>query len=451
MRAIRPAVEAEGLPRDGAAQVSRQLCASVLASLRRRDQRHKGELYVNGLLNTPGRKTMRNLAASTDERSAEQSLHHFISCSTWDWVPLRAELTARLDRVLAPRAWVVRPLVIPKTGRHSVGVGRRFVPQLGQVVNSQQGYGLWLASGAGSVPVNWRLSLSGDWLEDAELRQRAAIPDSLAAGAPEQLAVDMVLETAGWGASAVPVVADAREEAVLPLAEALSSAGLPFLLRIGGGTGLLAPDLSAGRGPAVSGPAGRLAELARTQRRPVEWFDPQAPGLPRTSLVALLPVRLPGRAGPWRHDAVRSGGRAAAARLTLVGVWSPSRREVSELWLTSLTGASRSTLMGLGRMVERADADFTGTSLAVGALDFEGRSFHGWHRHVTLVSLAHALRLLGSGTRHGGAAVTPVPIAAGRVTGGRRARGRFGPAAVAGRAAVPVPAPVAASHGRAAG
>jgi hypothetical protein len=391
VRATLPAEEAEPLPHEGAAQAARQLSASVLALLRRRDQRHKGELYVNGLLSTPGRKTMRNIAASTGERSAEQSLHHFISCSTWDWAPLRAELTTRLDRLLAPRAWVLRPLVIPKTGRHSVGVGRRFVPQLGQVVNSQQGYGLWLASGAASVPVNWRLSLSGDWLADSELRQRAAIPDSLDTGAPEQLVLDMVRETAGWGASAAPVVADAREEAVVPLLQALSGAGLPFLLRVGDDTELLAPDLSAGRGPVVSGPAGRLVELARTQRRPVDWCDPAVPELSRTSLVALLPVRLPG----------------TAARLSLVGVWSPDRREVAELWLTSLAGASRGVLLGLGRMLGRVDTDFTGTTLSVGALDFEGRSYRGWHRHVTLVSLAHALRLLATHPGRDALGVTP--------------------------------------------
>ncbi|WP_442270868.1 IS701 family transposase [Streptomyces sp. M-16] len=434
MRAIRP-VEAETPTRDQSAEV-RALCTSVLGSLRRRDQRHKGELYVHGLLNTPGRKTMRNLAATTGRRSAEQSLHHFISCSTWDWSPLRAELTAGLERLLAPRAWVVRPLVIPKTGRHSVGVGRRFVPQLGQVVNSQHGYGLWLASGAGAAPVNWRLSLSGDWLDDTELRRRAAIPeDSADPRTAEALAVDMVLETAGWGASALPVVADAREEGVLPLVEAFSRARLPFLIRVGAGTGLLAPSLSAGRSRAVAGSAGGLAELARSQRRPVQWHDPAWPGHTRTSLVGLLPVRLP-------------GGPPGPSALTLVGVWDPDRREVAELWLTGMSGAGRGALLGLGRLIGRADADFRGTSLSVGALDFEGRSYHGWHRHATLVSLAHASRLLGGGLHLGGGQVTSAPLQGGRRV---RGRGRCAPVAAAGRAGVPVPGPDAASHGPAAG
>lgn len=438
MRTVRPALEAESLSRVPPSEV-RALRTSVLGSLRRRDQRHKGELYVRALLETPGRKTMRNLATSTGERAAEQSLHHFISSSTWDWSPLRAELTAGLERLLAPRAWVVRPLVIPKTGRHSVGVGRRFVPQLGQVVNSQHGYGLWLASGAAAAPVNWRLSLSGDWVDDTELRRRAAIPDDSvdagAAGAPEALAVDMVVEAAGWTGAELPVVADAREQAVLPLVEAFSRAGLPFLIRIGTGTGLLAPNLSAGRSRAVAGSAGGLAELARPQRRPVQWPDPARPGRTQTSLVGLLPVRLPG--GP------------AAVPLTLVGVWSPTSREVSELWLTSLTGAGRGTLLGLGGLIGRADADFRDTSLPVGALDFEGRSYKGWHRHATLVSLAHASRLLEAGAHRGPvASVTSIPL-----TGGRRVRGRVrhAPGAAAARAGVPVPGRDAASHGRAAG
>jgi hypothetical protein len=47
--------------------LTQEMCDSVLASLRRRDQRHKGQLYVRGLLTAQGRKTMRNLATSTRE------------------------------------------------------------------------------------------------------------------------------------------------------------------------------------------------------------------------------------------------------------------------------------------------------------------------------------------------------------------------------------------------
>lgn len=428
---------------------SQDLCTSVLSRLRRRDQRHKGELYVQGLLTASGRKTMRHLAARTEERAAEQSLHHFISCSTWEWAPLRAALATRLTELLSPRAWVVRPLVIPKTGRHSVGVERRFVPHLGQVMNSQQGYTLWLASGAAAAPVNWRLLLGGDWLADESMRRRAAIPDTAGAASAPELAVSMARQTASWGAAPQPLVMDARQEEVAPLVDALRAAGLPFVLRIDPGTGLLAPMLPGTGARAMSASAGRLAELSRSQQRPVEWIDPAGPAVPRTSLVALLPVHLPGVRGPVAARAGWPSAGAAGAPLTLVGVRSPNSRTVSETWLTNMTGAARSTLLGLVRLVGRVDADFTDISLPVGALDFEGRSYLGWHRHTTLVSLAHAVRLLQGGVpRERAREVTALSPG-----GGRRSlsRGRFGSAGAAARAGFPGRGQAAASPGRVAG
>jgi SRSO17 transposase len=40
------------------------------------------------------------------------------------------------------------------------------------------------------------------------------------------------------------------------------------------------------------------------------------------------------------------------------------------------------------------DRDFTGIAEQVGVMDFEGRCFRGWHRHVTLASVAHAAAAL---------------------------------------------------------
>ncbi|MEV4442291.1 transposase, partial [Streptomyces sp. NPDC049577] len=66
-----------------------ELCAVLFASLPRSDQRRRGEAYVRGLLGAQGRKSIRNIAALIGGQAAEQSLHHFISSSTWDWSPVR--------------------------------------------------------------------------------------------------------------------------------------------------------------------------------------------------------------------------------------------------------------------------------------------------------------------------------------------------------------------------
>ncbi len=53
--------------------------------------------------------------------------------------------------------------------------------------------------------------------------------------------------------------------------------------------------------------------------------------------------------------------------------------------------------MRLARLSDRVDLDFTRTADRVGVRDFAGRSFGGWHRHITLASAAHAVAVLARG------------------------------------------------------
>lgn len=404
------------------------LCSDVLSVLRRRDQRRKGGMYVRGLLEALGRKTMRGLAAHAGEPAAEQSLHHFISSSTWDWEQMRARLARRLEQDLEPRAWVVRSMVVPKAGTHSVGVERRYVPHLGQAVNCQQSWGLWYAADHGSAPVNWQLSIGHDWLGDDDLRRRVAIPDEMPVSLSDTVAAEVAVQAASWGVTPRPVVMDAREVAPAPMMRALSAAGLPFLLRVSANTTLLAPALS-GTSRVVTATAEHVAEMAPSQRRPVEWTDPADAAVTRTSLVSLLPVRWP-RAALGRHAMARGSMADAGANrlrstgLTLMAEWRPNRPRAAELWVTNVGSVGRGGLLRLGKLTRRVASDFRRVGQDVGLRDFEGRSYRGWHRHMTLGSLAHVMRLFDP--RFSGVSA------------------KSGSAGGAERAGVPVPDPVSA-------
>ncbi len=65
------------------------LCSVFFASLPRSDQRRRGLEYIRGLLNARGRKSIRNIATVLGGPGTEQSLHHFVSSSPWDWRPVR--------------------------------------------------------------------------------------------------------------------------------------------------------------------------------------------------------------------------------------------------------------------------------------------------------------------------------------------------------------------------
>ena len=345
-----------------------ELCAVVFASLRRADQRSRGVEYLRGLLATPGRKSIRNIAAATG--GPEQGLHHFVSDSTWDWLPVRRALAGFVSAHIDQRAWVLRPMVIPKAGSQSVGVGRRFDPALGQTLNAQQAVGVWAAAEWTSSPVSWRLQLPSAWLTDAGRRGRAAIPDEAEPETIGDCAVEARHELAGvaeW-----PVVLDAREMDAATTVRRLVSAGTPFVVRVPETVRVAAAvPVLPGHGTDTV-PAEWMMSAVKDLRRPVTWTDPA--GGVRTALAAVAPVVLP-----------------EVGELRLLGASDSGAAWPGELWLTTLSDASAGALLRLARLTLRVDRDFTEIADRVGIRDFSGRSFVGWHRHVTLASAAHAL------------------------------------------------------------
>lgn len=356
-----------------------QLATALFTSLRRVDQRTRGLEYLHGLLRAEGRKSIRNIAAATTGPAGEQSLHHFISDSTWDWIPVRRALTDYLVARKPPQAWVLRLLTIPKAGNHSVGVVRRLGTQRGRARNAQHAFGIWAANEEVSTPVHWRLHLTEEWLSDQGRRRRTSIPDSVTAEPFETGGVSTFLEAAAWPeAPTRPVVLDARNLDVLATFRRLRAARIPLLARIGGRTPLL--GIRPGAEPA---PAHHVLGAARELCRPVSWTEPAPLPTTRMCLAAAVRVRLPG----------------LAFDLLLLGTAPLGRPWPAELWLTDLPAVRPTGLVRLTTLMNRVDQDLANIAEPMGIRDFAGRSFAGWHRHVTLASAAHALAVLSSPTR----------------------------------------------------
>jgi syndecan 1 len=175
--------------------------------------------------------------------------------------------------------------------------------------------------------------------------------------------------------AALPVVADARH---WDLADRLADRGQPFLVRVPSSTQLPLPvSARVGRGGERL-PARQIMAMAKDLRRPVGWLDDGVEPRERVTLVADVPVHLPGAGG--------SG--------TLLGVAGLGEDWPAELWLAGGGGARAADLFPLTRLPGRVDRDFTDITDRVGIRDFTGRSYDGWHRHVTLASTAHAVETL---------------------------------------------------------
>lgn len=374
----------------------RELCPQLFTSLARSDQRRKGELYLRGLLSARGRKSVRNIASVLGGPATEQSLHHFVSGSTWDWVPVRQALARYAAAVAPPRAWVARPMVIPKAGENSVGVERRFVADFGQVVSAQRAVGVWLAADELTAPVSWRLQLPRSWVEVPERRELASIPEGMTADLGAECTVRAYLDIAGgWGLPTRPLVMDAREAGMWGAVLELSAMGQPVVARVSGDQRFTRLDPTPGSGPSQPLSAHQLMAWGRQLRRLVRWGpEPGDSAEAPVALAATVRVRLPSGIGQ------------------LVGIGPRGQEWPTEYWLTDLPSPA-AEIVRLSRFHHRVDQDFQRFALPVGVRDFAGRGFDGWHRHITLASAAHTVLALqqsvhGPGTGPGPARV-PVP------------------------------------------
>ncbi|MEU8460690.1 transposase [Streptomyces sp. NPDC029003] len=369
---------------DPAYAMADDLCDTVLAPLRRKDQREKGRQYVRGLLALPGRKSMRGIAGQVGGGAAEQSTHHFISGSTWDWEPLRDALSGYLEATTPLTAWVAQPMAIPRGGEHSVGVAHRFDPHLGQMFRGQQAFGTWFTSAALVTPVGWRMYLP-ETEEGAAPRppaERAPYEDAAYAQSATAAVLDTVRRSGG---APRPVVLDIHRIGTRSTMNRFAEAGVPVIARADPATPLLVTDPALpghGAGPRS---ARDVLQSVRALCTPVEWTDPDPAhpgGRHRSTLAVAVRVMMPDPSPARRRH------------LLLVGEWTDPRRAPSQLWVTDLVRLPVGPLLRLTKQGLRVGSAAGRTGREAGLRDFAGRALPGWHRHVTLASVAHAARAL---------------------------------------------------------
>ncbi|WP_344654763.1 transposase, partial [Cryptosporangium japonicum] len=74
----------------------------------------------------------------------------------------------------------------------------------------------------------------------------------------------------------------------------------------------------------------------------------------------------------------------------LIAQWPPEAPEPVKYWLASLPEDTHpADLIRLGMIRWRIEHDYRELKTGLGLDHYEGRTFNGWHRHVTLVTAAH--------------------------------------------------------------
>jgi SRSO17 transposase len=397
--------------------------AEMLGGLPRKDQRAAGELYVRGLLTDGQRKSMVPMAArlGTDH----QRLQQFITSSTWDYVAVRRNVARWFAASQPAEALVVDDTGFPKDGTASPCVARQYSGTLGKRANCQVGVSVHLVNEHASCAADWRLFCPQSW-DDRQApdevaaaaarrrRERAGIPARVRHAEKWRLALEMIDEMTGpggWGVleeiiagSARPVVAaDAGYGDNTTFRLELENRNWRYVVAVKGTTSAYAGDAqpvtrTLGRGPgrppkpAYPGPPANLRTLALAradQIRPVTWRQGTRatkgnPDAAMTSHFLAIRVRPANRDIPRAADGSLPG-------CWLLAEWPPEADEPTDYRLSNLPPDTPITeLVRLAKIRWRVEHDYRELKTGLGLDHFEGRSWTGWHRHVTLAALAQA-------------------------------------------------------------
>jgi SRSO17 transposase len=377
----------------------------LLASIPRKDQRRWGQSYLRGLLVDGKRKSIQPMAQrlaggdpAADAYALEQALQQFVNQSPWDPVPVRQRLAQRMTAAIQPAAWVIDDTGFPKFGRWSVGVAPQYCGALGKVGNCQVGVSVHAVTDQASCPLDWRLFLPESWDADAERRRKAHVPEGERHRPKWRLALELLDELAGWGLVAPVLLADAAYGEVGEFRLGLEQRELAYVVQVPGTLSAYAEDMTpeavpyAGRGrppvPRYRRPRSSLGQLvlaagARAATT-VAWRQGADGDQPRSPFVALR-VR---PAGVKLRRASRGGELPVR---WLLAEWPQGEPEPVKYWLASLPADTPlARLVALAKLRWRVEHDYRELKDALGLDHFEGRSWQGWHHHVTLVSVAHA-------------------------------------------------------------
>ena len=395
----------------------------MLGGLARSDQRAAGELYVRGLLTDGRRKSMQPMAARLG--IDHQRLQQFITSSTWDYAAVRRNVARWFAASLPVEALVVDDTGFAKDGPASACVARQYSGTLGKVGNCQVGVSVHLVNERASCAADWRLFCPESWdgaaLDDPvaaarakRRRERAGIPGQVRHSEKWRLALEMIDEMAGPGGWGVleqvtaagggrpVVVADAGYGEGADFRVELAARGWRYVIAVKGATSArphgAAPQVLAygGQGrPSVpryrTAPASlrQLALASADQVQQVTWRQGTKatmgnPTAALTSWFMAFQIRPASRRIP------RAAGGSLPA-CWLLAEWPPEADEPTGYWLSNLAGDT--PIAGLVRLAKirwRVEHDYRELKTGLGLAHFEGRSWTGWHRHVTLAALAQA-------------------------------------------------------------
>ena len=320
-----------------------------------------------------------------------------------------------IDEAVTPAAWAIDDTGLLKCGNASPCVARQYTGTAGKVTNCQVAVS---ASAWSPTPRHVRSTGGCSCPSPGTRPRRRPRPDVLTA-APKagigrttsahrekwRLALDMIDELIGWGP---PPAADRgrlrirRRRGVPP---GLAERGLSYVVQVSGRRHRL---------PQLDGATRTTAPIQRRRPYPEPRYREPAPCLPELVTAAGAGAARTGdlarRVPPPRRAtgadvvAVRVRRVRPAGRAMLPRTAAGPARGMADRGMAGRRPPNRSSTgcptcpprtpkrpwSGWAKLRWRIEHDYREVKTGLGLDHYEGRTWQGWHHHVTLVSAAHA-------------------------------------------------------------
>ena len=293
---------------------------------------------------------------------------------------------------------VIDDTAVPKKGAHSVGVAAQYASALGKTANCQTLVSLTLARGEVPVMVALRLFLPDGWISDRRRLERAGVPTEYrTARTKPDIALAEIDRMISAGVRFSCVLADAGYGMSAPFRQGLTArkltwaVGIPRHLKVYPvGVRLIWP-------------------MTKVRGRPRKRHVPDTLSIPAEDMLA---------DAKWRTVSWRSGtkgrlkARFAAARVRIADgpaqrIWDKGQQHLpgDEAWLIGEHRVSGEKKYYLANLPAGTDLRSLAATIKarwiceqahqqlkeeLGLDHFEGRSWHGLHRHALMTMIAYA-------------------------------------------------------------
>jgi SRSO17 transposase len=347
-------------------------------------QRESFATYALGLMADGERKSAEPMAARACPDpalvdAAHQRLTYFTRSADWSDRDVRRVAAKHAIAAMTARggisAWIIDDTGFLKQGTHSVGVQRQYTGSAGKITNCQIGVSLSIATPSAHVPADMALYLPESWTDDPARRAEAHIPDDVTFKTKPELALDLIQRAVEDDLPRGLVLADSAYGDNSEFRRRLRCLGLDYAVGLHRTTTVW-----------------RLDRLGRRVGEPVAVGD-----------LAAAIGRRGFRRSTWREGTKdKLSSKFYAERVVLAqddGI-DPSEREV--VWLliewpddeaapsefTASTLPATITRRQLVRRVKerwRTERVYEDAKGELGLDHFEGRTYRGWHHHVSVV------------------------------------------------------------------